>query len=176
MKKLNIALLGFLLLSVTNAFADTGRFSLGLVSSQFNNGTEIHTISEANNPLGYGLYLGAKMDEHVSFGFTGSYLNGNLKNQQGEETSYRGQAAIFLYPFKMAALRPYFSAGLVYTYQSIDFSNAKNDQNHVLHFRDSLGLEYNFAPRLAVNVDFALYNDIFHVIGTATSVGIRYMF
>jgi hypothetical protein len=176
MKKLNIAFLGFLLFSLTNAFADTGRFSLGLVSSQFQNRTKSHNISEANNPLGYGLYLGVKMDEHVSFGFTGSYLNGDLKQQQGEETSYRGQAAIVFHPFKVAVLRPYFSAGLVYTYQSIDFSNAKNDENHVLQFRDSLGLEYNFAPGLAVNVDFALYNDVFHVIGTATSVGIRYMF
>ncbi len=176
MKRSIIFLTSMFMLASTTLFAQTNRFSVGLISSHYMNRTSDHYISEADNPRSFGLSFGVKMDEHVSFAAAASYLNGDLKHEQGEETSYRAYAAMFFYPLQTKAIKPYLSGGMVYMNQKLDYTNAENETNDVFQFRYSVGVDYPFAPGVALNVDYALYHDIFNVIGTAPSVGLRFMF
>lgn len=150
------------------------KLSVGLVTSRFDNIGSDHKLTEVKTPFGYGVILGYSLNKEITIALTEEYFKDDLENKFGEETDYRSHISVYFSPFKTNLIKPYFSAGLVYTYRKINYSNSGIEESkNIFNGRFGIGLDYNLLQNIYLNVDAGLYNDGLTIVGWSSSIGIR---
>lgn len=175
MKRITILTATVLLIAGT-AFSQQGTWTAGLISSHFNNFESDQRIDKMDNPFGYGLVVGYHLLDKAALSITGEYLNGNMQEQPGDETSIRTSFAAYIFPVQFGRFRPYVSGGLVYTHQSLKPENGSDETDNLFQLRESVGLDVMLVPRVFFNFDLAAYSDGFGYLGSVNSFGFRYTF
>ena len=171
MKKLFIILLAIGFLTITGA---QERFSFGLVGTRFANTDNSNKLTEIDNPLGYGVILGYALNENLTIALTGEYFKDDMKNSLGKETDYRAHLSAYLMPFEFTNIRPYLSAGLVYTNRNFDYAIGNDEKDNLFNGRIGVGLDYSLIRNIGLNADFGFYTDGLNFVGWTSSIGLRY--
>ncbi len=174
MKKIFYCSLLVLSVLSTGLFAQN-RFSAGIISTRFGNTADDSKLTDIKNPIGYGVVGSYALSEEISLAFTGEYYKDDMENNLGNERDLRGHISVFLAPFDSKELRPYVSAGIVYTNRKIEYLKDNSEKNkNIVDARFGIGMDYNLIQNLFVNVDFGVYNDGLNVVGWSSSLGLRY--
>ena len=175
MKK-SIILLTVLFLSI-GINAQSPKFSVGIVGSQFHNNSNSNRFSEASNPFGYGIVLAGKFTDELSMGLTFEYLEDDLESGAGEETDFRAHYSLFLHPLKTEYVQPYLSGGFVYTHRTLSYDSSLNKEDkskNILNGRFSVGLDVPVVANLYINGDLGVYTDGFGFAGWSSTLGFRF--
>ena len=175
MKRFTI-LTAAILLTAATAFSQQGIWTAGLITSHFNNFESNQRIDKMDNPHGYGLVVGYNILDKAALSVTGEYLNGNIQDQPGDETSIRTSFSAHIFPVQFGRFRPYISGGLVYMHQSLKPENGSDDTDHLFQLRESVGVDIMLIQRVFFNFDLAAYTDGFGYLGSVNSFGFRYAF
>ena len=173
----NIFVMGVvaMLLMTTSATAQWERFSVGFLGSQFGNYQHDQRISEIKNPLGYGVVLGYQIRRDVAVGITEEYAEGEMERWLGTEKNYRTNASVFLFPMVTPYVRPYLSAGVVYTHRLQNYTGVGTQSKDMFNGRLCAGLDYPIFDRISMNGDLGLYNDGWKFVGWGGTFGLRYI-
>lgn len=174
MKHKNV-LFAVLFLFSSIAFAQSNNFSVGLIGTQFSNLNSTDRISQIDNPFGYGLIVGYKINQSVTVALTGEYFKGDIANSLGEEKNLRAHLSVYLLPVTFGKFSPYISTGWVYTNRNTDFTNNINKTKNFLNGRIGLGVDYALIQNLGLNADFGMYTDGLSLVGFSSSVGLRFI-
>ena len=162
------------LMIMTCGMIAQNRFSFGLVGTRFANLGSEHKLTGIDNPFDYGLVLGCAINKEISVGFIGEYLNENMKNSIGEEKDFRTHLSAYFTPFTSRTIRPYFSAGLVYTIRNNTYTLINTEETKgIFDGRLGVGLDYNLMQNIYLNLDAGLYSDGLNIVGWSSSVGLR---
>ncbi|MCX7875798.1 MAG: porin family protein [Melioribacteraceae bacterium] len=150
------------------------RFSIGVVGTRFENIGDGQNLTEIEVPYGYGLILGYNINKDLTIALTGEYFKDDLKNNLGEETDIRTHLSAYFTPFNENLIRPYFSAGIVYTNRNYNynFSN-KEESKNIFNGRFGAGIDYNIMQNVFINFDAGLYSDGLNIVGWSSSIGLR---
>lgn len=175
MKRLTLFVM-ILALAAGTASAQDGHWTVGLISSHQHNFKADHRLSEMDNPMGYGLSLGYTINQYATFGVTATYYNADLESSLGDETLWRSSFSTYLFPFQWDRVRPFVSAGLVYSHQNLDFNGGTNETKNLLQMRHGLGLDVVIVPGVHLNLESAFYSDGLNYLGAVNSFGFRYIF
>lgn len=160
-------------------FAFTGlqaqnRFSFGLVGTRFENFNNDSKLTNIKDPFGYGLVAGYTLNKDLTIAFTGEYFKDNMENTPGNERDIRTHVSLYLTPFSMKDIRPYISAGIVYTNRQFEFTALNTTENNGrFDGRFGAGVDFHLISNLSLNLDAALYNDGMHIAGWSSSAGLR---
>jgi opacity protein-like surface antigen len=173
MKKFLVLGAAVILLMTTSATAQWERFSIGFLGSQFGNYQHDQRISEIKNPQGYGVVLGYQIRRDVAVGITEEYAEGAMERWQGTEKDYRTNASVFIFPFATQYVRPYLSAGVVYTHRHQDYIGVGMLSKDMFNGRLGAGLDYPIFDRIGMNGDLGLYNDGWKFVGWSGTFGLR---
>lgn len=174
MKKLLSITVLVLLLAQTGIAQN--KFSIGLVGTRFENTNDNHNLTNAENPLGYGMIVGYSLNENVTFALTGEYFKDDMEKIEGTEKDFRAHLSTYIIPVTFDRFRPYVSAGLVYTNRKLEYNGLKsNETKDVFNGRIGAGIDYLFLDFVGLNVDFGFYNDGWNFVGWSSSVGLRYV-
>jgi hypothetical protein len=158
----------------TGLFAQN-RFSVGIISTRFGNTADDSKLTDIKNPIGYGVVGSYALSEEISVAFTGEYYKDDMENNLGNERDLRGHISVFLAPLASKELRPYVSAGIVYTNRKIEYLKDNIEKNkNIVDARFGIGIDYHLMQNLFINVDLGVYNDGLDVVGWSSSVGLRY--
>jgi opacity protein-like surface antigen len=163
-----------MLLLTCSAPAQEGRFSVGFLGSQFGNYQLDQRISEIKNPQGYGIVVGYQLRRDIAVGITEEYAEGTMERWQGTEKNYRTNVSVFLFPFVTPHVRPYLSAGVVYTHRHQEYTGAGTQLKDMGNGRLGAGLDYPVFDRISLNGDLGLYNDGWKFVGWGGTFGLRY--
>ncbi len=165
-----------LLITATAVSAQTSKLSVGLVSTHFHNYDASNRISNADNPLAYGVIVGYNVDKNLSVAFTGEFSNADLQNVQGTETDIRGHLSMYFTPFSLNFARPYVSAGLVYSHRSFDYaaSELNDDSDGKIYGRYGVGVDVPLLNNISLNGDLGGYSNGLKAVGWSGSIGFRY--
>jgi len=159
-----------------NISAQANNFSFGLVGTRFDNFDNDNKLTEIDNPMGYGLIVGYKINNDLTVAFTGEYFEDDLSDNLGTETDYRGHLSAFLTPFRMEKLRPYLSAGFVFTHRNIEYNQTGIDSDkNMIHAKFGVGFDYRLIQNIGLNFDLGVYSDGLNMDGWSSSFGLRYM-
>lgn len=174
MKKLvSITLLVFLLLQT--GFAQS-KFSAGLVGTLFGNTNDNNKLTKAKNPFGYGLIIGYALNENVNVALTGEYFKNDFEGITGKEIDFRTNLSTYITPILFDGIRPYFSAGVVYTNRKFDYNGfISAETKNIINSRIGAGINYSLNKYVDLNLDLGLYNDGLYFVGWSSSVGFRYV-
>ncbi|MBN2091519.1 outer membrane beta-barrel protein [candidate division KSB1 bacterium] len=168
-------MVGLFCLSST-LMAQNSKLTFGLLSSHFHNYNSDQRLTEIKNPFGYGLVLGYQLNEHLSLGFTGEYFNGTIESNLGDASHFRGNFSFFIFPFSQKLVNPYFSSGVVYNYQKLEYNQLADETKDRLHLRTGLGLDFAITPVIHLNFDTSIQSDGMNFVGNVNSFGVRYVF
>lgn len=161
-------------LMTTSGMMAQNRFSIGLVGTRFENIGSEQKLTEIKAPLGYGLILGYALNKDISIAFTGEYYKDNLEKLSGEERDIRTHLSAYLTPFPSQTIRPYFSAGIVYTNRNTTYAATNLEETKgIFDGRFGVGLDYNILQNVYLNIDAGLYSDGLNIVGWSSSVGLR---
>ncbi len=164
--------LAALLFVSVSSFAQTGKYSVGIVTTQFVNANSQNKISELNNPNSFGIILGVKINKDVFLAITTEYFDGNIQNGKIKEKNYRAHASLYFKPIASGRFSPYFSAGLVAAHRKQSGSVEKNETQFFGRF--GFGIDFNLIDRLFLNTDMGFYSNGLNYSGVSTSVGLRF--
>jgi outer membrane protein W len=157
-----------------SGLAAQNSLSVGLVGTRFENIDNDSKLTDIKAPLGYGLIVGYNLNKDLTVALTGEYFKDNMENTPGKERDLRTHLSLYLTPFSMKDIRPYISAGLVYTNRQFDYISSNTVTNDSrFDGRFGAGLDFHLISNLSFNVDAALYNDGMHIAGWSSSVGLR---
>ncbi len=170
--KVKQILIAVLVLSI-NAFGQSGKYSIGVVSTHFVNAASDNKISNVENPNSFGIVLGARLNDEVSLAFTTEYFDGKIKESNITEKNYRAHLSLYFKPVTIEKLSPYFSAGMVLAYRKTD--NLANKSSTQLFGRFGFGVDYNLINRLFLNADMGFYSNGLNYSGISTSLGLRFL-
>lgn len=163
----------FLILITSSSFAQN-RLSIGLVGTRFENLGDGQKLTEIDVPLGYGLILGYNINKDFTLAFTGEYFKDDMKDNLGDETDYRAHISAYFTPFEVTTLRPYFSAGLVYTNKNYTYKATNVEETKgMFDGRFGVGLDYNLLQNVYLNFDAGVYSDGLNIVGWSSSIGLR---
>jgi len=154
-----------------NLFAQTGKYSIGVVTSRFSNATDLNKITKINNPNGFGIILGKQLNKEAALAFTVEYFDGNFQNIYNEK-NYRAHLSLYFKPFVVAKLAPYFSAGIVAAFKK--YNSDKFENQTQLFGRFGFGVDYNLINNLFLNADMGFYSDGLKYSGVSMSIGLRF--
>jgi len=171
MKKLFLLLITIGLFATANA---QEHFSFGLVGTRFANTDNNNKLTEIENPFGYGVILGYTINKNVTVALTGEYFNDNMENLPGKETDYRMHLSAYYMPADFAGIKPYLSAGVVYTNRNYDYNLSEDETDHIFNGRIGAGLDYSLFSNISLNVDLGFYTDGLNFVGWTSSIGLRY--
>jgi hypothetical protein len=175
MKRSTFLVTGLALLCLSGrSMAQSGRFSVGILSSHFHNYRADQRVSDIKNPFGYGAVVGCRIDNALSLGFAGEYFSGGMQNRVGDETAFRGSLSFFVFPVQSDRLKPYLSAGLVDTRRTIKRADGGETTGNRLQIREGIGVDLAVLPAVSLNFDVAAYSDGLKFLGMANSFGLRY--
>jgi hypothetical protein len=176
MKRINIllvAVLSLLSLQTTMAQFDIHRASLGIVSTQVFSQDQDRKMSDIKNPLGMGAVLGYQLNNVSAVGLTVQYADGKLEEGGGKEKDLRTSLSIFVFPLSTQTLRPYISAGMVYTRQTTTFDSGLDQSRDLWHARLGVGAEYPLFRMVTMTLDLGTYNDGMKFVAGGGSLGFR---
>lgn len=150
------------------------RFSVGLVGTRFENLGDGQKLTEIDVPFGYGVILGYNINKDFTVAFTGEYFKDDMKDNLGDETDYRAHLSAYFTPFDVSTLRPYFSAGLVYTNKNYTYkSTGIEETKDMFDGRFGVGIDYNLLQNVYLNFDAGIYSDGLNIVGWSSSIGLR---
>ncbi|MCX6138511.1 MAG: hypothetical protein NTV54_13570 [Ignavibacteriales bacterium] len=172
-KKLGFVVAASLLFCLT-ATAQLENLSIGFIGSQFGNYHHDQRISEIRNPQGYGVVVGYQLRRDIAIGVTEEFAAGDMERWQGTEKNYRTNISVFLFPIITPYVRPYLSAGVVYTHRHLEYQNTPAENRNIYNGRLGAGLDYPIFSSISVNGDIGLYNDGWRFVGWGGSFGLRY--
>jgi hypothetical protein len=162
------------ILLMANGMMAQNRFSIGLVGTRFENLGDGQKLTQIDVPFGYGVVLGYAVNKDISVGFTGEYFKSDMKNFAGEERDLRAHVSAYFTPFPSQTVRPYLSAGLVYTNRNSTYTLTNLEETKgLLDGRFGVGLDYNILQNVYLNFDAGLYSDGLNIVGWSSSVGLR---
>jgi len=174
MKNKMIYTIALVLILSSGIFAQN-HFALGIISTRFGNTADDSKLTDIKNPIGYGVLGSYSLSEEISVAFTGEYYKDDMENNLGNERDLRGHISVFLAPIHSQELRPYVSAGIVYTNRKIEYLKDNIEKNkNIVNARFGIGMDYHLIQNLFVNVDLGVYNNGLSVVGWSSSVGLRY--
>lgn len=151
-------------------------FSFGLVGTRFANTDDDNKLTEIENPFGYGIILGYSLNQNVTIALTGEYFNDDMEDLAGEETDYRMHLSAYYMPADFSGIRPYLSAGIVYTNRNYEFNIGGEETDNVFNGRIGAGLDYSLISNISLNADLGFYTDGLKFVGWTSSIGLRYGF
>lgn len=157
-------------------FAQNRQFSIGIIGSHFHNSSSNDRISTVDNPYSYGVIFSYQVDEYLTAAFSGEYFDSELENNSGTETDFRAHLSAYFTPISFNLLRPYLSAGLVYSNTSVDFKQSgfiDRTENDV-YARYGIGIDIPLISGMAFNVDLGGYSNGLKFAGWSSSLGLRY--
>ncbi|MFA6596231.1 MAG: hypothetical protein WCS69_00800 [Ignavibacteriaceae bacterium] len=164
-----------LMFVLTSGVIAQNRFSVGIIGTRFGNSGNDYKLTEIKNPIGSGLFVSYAPSNELSLAFTGEYFKDDMENNLGKERDVRGHLSAFFTPFSWESLRPYLSAGIIYTNRKYDYSlNNINKTDDVFNERFAVGVDYRLIQNLSVNIDLGIYNDGMNIVGWSNSIGLRY--
>lgn len=164
-----------MMMFLTISISAQSRFSVGLVGSRFQNFGSNNRLSEIKNPVGYGMILSYNLNKEAVVAFTGEYFNSDMEKFSGKETDFRGHLSLYVMPFRLETLKPYFSAGIVYTNRKLEYgSGIPDDTKNIFSGRFGAGVDYNLISNISLNFDLGIYSDGLNMNGWSSSVGLRY--
>lgn len=150
------------------------RFSIGLVGTRFENIGNGNNLTDIEVPFGYGLIFGYNINKDLTIAFTGEYFKDDMKNNLGEETDLRTHISAYFTPFNIDIVRPYFSAGIVYTNRNYTYNiNNREETKNIFDGRFGVGLDYNIIQNVFLNLDLGIYSDGLNIVGWSSSIGFR---
>ncbi len=176
MKRTNIllvAVFSLLFVQTTLAQFDIHHLTVGVVSTQMFSQDQEHRMSDIKNPAGMGAVLGYQFDKAGAVGLTVQYADGKIEQGGGKEKDVRTSLSAFVYPLSMQTLRPYISAGMVFTHRTTTFDNGLDQTKNLWHARFGVGAEYSLLPMLTLTVDLGTYNDGMRFVAGGGSLGFR---
>jgi hypothetical protein len=176
MKRSNILLTAALsLLIVQSSFAqfNIDHLTVGVVSTQLFSQDQDHKMSDIKNPLGVGAVLGYQFNKAGAVGLTVQSIDGNLEQGGGREKDVRTSLSVFVYPLALQNVRPYVSAGMVYTRKTTTFNVGGERSEDLWHARFGVGAEYSLLRTLTLTVDLGTYNDGMRFVAGGGSLGFR---
>ncbi len=160
---------------LTATLTAQNRFAVGLIGTQFGNTANSSKLTELNHPMGYGAVASYALSKEISIAFTGEYFKGDFDSKDGNERDLRAHAAVVLTPLSTEIVRPYISAGIVYTNRNMEYSvKGISETKNIFNARFSLGADYRLIQNLSINADLGLYNDGMNIVGWSSSIGLRY--
>jgi len=175
MKKLALWFVLLACVCTGSANAQSGQFSVGIVTSQFiNTAQDDGYLSTIKNPAGFGVILGYQFHEKAGVGFTGEYMHGDMNNVLGEEKNFRSTVSFFVFPVKLQHTRFYISWGLAFNNRRWEYEDKSDETDMQPNFRGGIGLDYSLTPNVAVNLDVGMYGDGMNYLGSGSTIGIRY--
>ncbi len=170
--KLLYAVSALIILSST-MFAQN-RFSIGLVGTRFENIGSEQKLTEIDVPFGYGVILGYAINPDLTLAFTGEYFKNDLKTSIGQETDYRGHLSAYFTPVHAQSIRPYLSAGFVYTDKTFDYKSINSTESKgYFDARFGAGVDYALIQNISMNFDVGIYSDGLNFVGWSSSIGLR---
>ncbi len=173
MKKSIKAALFIYVLFISSIYAQN-RFSVGLVGTRFENIGDGQKLTEIDVPFGYGIILGYNINKDFTVAFTGEYFKDDMKNNLGEETDFRTHLSAYFTPFDANVIRPYFSAGIVYTNRNYNYNfNGQEETKNIFDGRFGVGIDYNIMQNVFLNFDAGIYSDGLNIVGWSSSIGFR---
>lgn len=173
MKSKLFAIALLMVLFIGGTFAQN-KFSVGLVGTRFENLGSGQKLTEIENPFGYGVLFGYSLSKDLTVAFTGEYYKDDLKSIVGEERDIRTHLSAYFTPFNAQTLRPYFSAGLVYTNRNTTYTATNLEETKgIFDGRFGVGLDYNLLQNIYLNFDAGLYSDGLNIVGWSSSIGLR---
>lgn len=150
------------------------RFSVGLVGTRFENIGDEQKLTEIDSPYGYGVILGYSINQDFTVAFTGEYFKDDLKSIPGKETNYRAHFSAYFTPLQTTTIRPYLSAGFVYTNRSSEYTLTNTTETKgVFDARFGAGLDYPLIRNLSLNFDLGVYSDGLKFVGWSSSIVLR---
>jgi len=173
MKKL-IILLTITFVSTT-VFAQSAKYSIGLVGTHFHNDSNDNRISKADNPYGYGLVLTNNITKDFSLALSGEYLQDNFQNSSAKAKDLRFHFSAIVHPFDTEFIQPYFTGGFVFTHRMIEYTdNLKSDENdNLINGRLGVGANVPIFANLFLNGDLGVYSDGYGYVGWGSTIGFR---
>lgn len=173
MKNLIKTSLFIYVLLISSIYAQN-RFSVGLVGTRFENIGDGQKLTEIEVPFGYGIILGYNLNKDFTLAFTGEYFKDDMKNNLGEETDLRTHLSAYFTPFDYEVIRPYFSAGIVYTNRNYNYNfNGLEETKNIFDGRFGVGIDYNIIQNVYLNFDAGIYSDGLNIVGWSSSIGLR---
>ena len=176
MKRISIllvAVFSLLFVQTTLAQFDIHHLTIGVVSTQVFSQDQDHKMSDIKNPVGMGAVLGYQFDKAGAVGLTVQYADGKLEQGGGKEKDVRTSLSAFVYPLSMQTVRPYVSAGMVYTRRTTTFDTGLDQTKDLWHARFGVGAEYSLLRMITVTVDLGAYNDGMRFVAGGGSLGFR---
>ncbi|HTY36426.1 MAG TPA: outer membrane beta-barrel protein [Bacteroidota bacterium] len=166
----------FTLLTTQTSVAqfDSHRLTFGVVSTQLFSQDQDHKMSDIKNPLGMGAVLGYQFDKAGAVGLTVQYADGTLEQGGGKEKDVRTSLSMFVYPLSLQTIRPYFSAGMVYTRRTTSFDSGLDQSKDLWHARFGVGAEYSLFRMVTMTVDLGAYNDGMRFVAGGGTLGFRF--
>jgi hypothetical protein len=153
---------------------DVRHFTFGIVSTEVFSQNQDHKITDIKNPVGVGGVLGYQFNDAGAVGLTVQYMNGNIEQGAGTEKDVRTFFSVFVYPLRSTTVRPYVSAGMVYTHRTTSFDLLGDQTKDLWHARMGVGAEYSLLPMVTFNLDFGAYNDGMRFVAGGASLGLRF--
>lgn len=164
----------FLFFLTTGLFAQN-RFAVGLIGTRFGNTVNDSKLTNIKNPFGYGIVASYALSNELGIAFTGEYFKDDMENNLGQERDIRGHLSAYLNVFQSQTLRPYVSAGVVYTNRNIEYAKNNNEKTDgIVNARFGAGVDYNLIQNVFINFDLGVYNDGLNFVGWSSSLGLRY--
>ena len=157
-------------------YAQSKKFSAGVISTYFSNIGNSGKLTQLDHPTGYGLILGYRLTNRALLVATGEYFHGSMENLPGNERDYRFHLSLYYAPLSFDGIRPYISAGLVYTNSNYKYYNGTSDNDNHFNGRFGAGLDYPLISGINLNADLGLYTDGLNFVGISSSLGLRYAF
>lgn len=172
--KNKLFIISFVLLTVASSAFSQNKFSIGLIGSRFENLGDGQKLTEIDAPLGYGMIVGYSINKDLTVALTGEYVKDDMANNLGKETDYRAHLSAYFTPFEADVVRPYFSAGLVYTNRNFTYNSTNVEETKGLFDgRFGVGLDYNLLQNIYLNFDAGLYSNGLNIVGWSSSIGLR---
>ncbi|MBU1100943.1 MAG: porin family protein [Bacteroidetes bacterium] len=170
------AILLAVLIFTAPVFGQLNKLSVGVVGTHFANLNGDDRISGIDNPFGYGLVLGYKVNNNLSVAFTGEYFKDDIEGVGGQEKNIRTHISAYITPFELETIIPYISAGVVYTNRKLEYDNSFEETKSIFNGRFGLGVDYPVFSGISLNADLGLYTDGLSFVGWSNSLGFRYSF
>ena len=149
------------------------QFTVGLVTTRFANFDGEEQLTQIDHPVGIGAIIGYRFHEYFGLGVTAEYFTGDMKRYSGTEKDTRVHFSGFIFPWGVTRVSPYLSAGMVFTHQKLEFSDAPHETDTSVNGRFGAGVDIPLLPAVNLNLDVGTYSSGLSFVGWASSVGLR---
>jgi outer membrane protein W len=177
MKRISFILLTslvFVCAQTSLAQFDIRHLTLGVVSTEVFTQDQDHRMTDIKNPVGMGAVLGYQFNQVAAAGLTMQYMDGTIEHGGGTEKDLRTSLSLFIYPVASSTIRPYVSAGMVYTNRKTTYDILGDQSKDLWHARIGIGAEYPVLPMVTLTADLGTYNDGMRFVAGGGSLGLRF--